>query len=62
MLLKMKPQASLEVPTDDLFRNRLDNPIDRRHELADLIDWERFDTAKGRPHDGYTLKEALQQA
>ena len=47
----MKPQASLEVPTDDLFRHRLDNLIDRRHELArlaDLIDWERFDIARGK--------------
>ena len=43
---KMKPQPPADSPTDDLFRHRLDNLIDRRHELvrlAALIDWERFD-------------------
>lgn len=47
----MKLQASLEAPADDLFRNRLDKLIDRRHEPvrpADLIDRERFDSARGK--------------
>ena len=46
----MKPQPPVDSPTDDLFRNRLDNLIDRRHELvklATLIDWNRFDAEWG---------------
>ena len=46
----MKPQPPTDSPTDDLFRNRLDNLIDRRHELArlaTLIDWQRFDDEWG---------------
>ena len=46
----MKPQPPTDSPTDDLFRNRLDNLIDRRHELARLaalIDWQRFDDEWG---------------
>lgn len=42
----MKPQTPSDLPTDDLFRHRLENLIDRRHELVKLaavIDWERFD-------------------
>src|ERR1035437_3217656 len=52
----------IPTPADgetDMFRNRLDNMIDMRHELvrlAGLIDWKRFDEAfgglyaeKGRP-------------
>jgi hypothetical protein len=34
----------------DMFRNRLDNMIDMRHEwvrLAELIDWKRIDQAFG---------------
>lgn len=57
----MRPK---QIPTPgageaDMFRNRLDNMIDTRHELArlsGLIDWKRFDDAfgalyaeKGRP-------------
>ena len=57
----MRPK---QIPTPgageaDMFRNRLDNMIDTRHELArlaGLIDWQRFDDAfgalyaeKGRP-------------
>jgi IS5 family transposase len=41
----MKPRTLPELPTDDLFRNRLENLIDPRHELVKLaavIDWERF--------------------
>ena len=37
-------------PEADLFRMRLCNMIDPRHELVrlgDLIDWERFDKAFG---------------
>jgi IS5 family transposase len=46
----MKPQTPSGLPTDDLFRNRLENLIDPRHELvklAALIDWERFDREWG---------------
>ena len=46
----MKPQTPPELPTDDLFRNRLDNLIDRCHELvrlSSLIDWEHFDKQWG---------------
>ena len=46
----MKPQRPAESPTDDLFRKRLDNLIDRRHELvrlAALMDWDRFDAEWG---------------
>jgi len=57
----MRPKP-IPTPTRgeaDMFRNRLDNMIDMRHELArlaGLIDWRRFDEAfgglyaeKGRP-------------
>jgi hypothetical protein len=48
----MRPKT---IPTPargeaDMFRNRLDNLIDMRHELArlaGLIDWKRFDEAFG---------------
>lgn len=46
----MKPQARPDSPTDDLFRHRLENLIDTRHELvnlAALIDWQRFDALWG---------------
>ena len=46
----MKPQTPPDLPTDDLFRHRLENLIDTRHELvklAELIDWERFDAQWG---------------
>ncbi len=46
----MKPQTPPDLPTDDLFRNRLENLIDTRHELAklsELIDWEHFDAQWG---------------
>ena len=46
----MKPRTPPDVPAEDLFRNRLDNLIDRRHELvrlAGLIDWECFDSEWG---------------
>ena len=42
----MRPKTSGDAPTDDLFRLRLEQMIDSRHELvrlADLIDWSRFD-------------------
>lgn len=42
----MKPKPPPDLPTDDLFRHRLENLIDQRHELvrlAALIDWQRFD-------------------
>ena len=57
----MRPNP-VPTPADgesDLFRHRLDNLIDMRHELvrlSGLIDWQRFDEAfgtlyaeKGRP-------------
>ena len=46
----MKPRTPPDIPADDLFRHRLENLIDQRHELvrlAALIDWERFDTEWG---------------
>jgi len=46
----MKPQTRPDLCTDDLFRQRLENLIDTRHELvklAGLIDWEHFDTQWG---------------
>jgi hypothetical protein len=57
----MRP-SPVPTPADgetDMFRNRLDNMIDMRHDLVrltGLIDWKRFDEAfgdlyaeKGRP-------------
>jgi len=47
----MKPKTPADIPTDDLFRNRLDNLIDRRHEwvkLCELIDWAHFDSQWGK--------------
>ena len=46
----MKPQIPPDLPTDDLFRHRLENLIDTRHELvklSELIDWEHFDAQWG---------------
>ena len=46
----MRPNP-VPTPADgesDLFRNRLDNLVDMRHELvrlSGLIDWKRFDEA-----------------
>lgn len=55
----MKPSRRPPSGTDDLFRSRLENIIDMRHEvvrLADAMDWPFFDEAydafyseKGRP-------------
>ena len=57
--MRPKPIATPAKSETDMFRNRLDNMIDMRHELvrlAGLIDWRRFDEAfgslyaeKGRP-------------
>ena len=46
----MRPQLPDSSPDSDLFRNRLDNMLDQRHELyrlADLIVWSEFDEAFG---------------
>ncbi len=46
----MKPQKPPDSPTEDLFRHRLENLIDARHELvklSELIDWEHFDQQWG---------------
>jgi IS5 family transposase len=46
----MGPRRSESIPQDELFRNRLENLIDQRHELvrlAGLIDWEVFDRQWG---------------
>ena len=46
----MKPRRPPDVPAEDLFRNRLENLIDHRHErvrLAAMMDWERFDDEWG---------------
>ncbi len=44
----MKPKERADDGAQDLFRNRLDNIINPRHELVQLaaaIDWKRFDEA-----------------
>lgn len=46
----MTPEKPQESPSSDLFRNRLDNMLNHRHELyrlADLIDWSMFDDVFG---------------
>jgi transposase, IS5 family len=57
--MRPKPISTPAAGETDMFRNRLDNLIDMRHELvrlAGLIEWKRFDEAfgilyaeKGRP-------------
>jgi transposase, IS5 family len=47
----MGPKPPLGADSADLYRNRLDNLLDHRHELfrlAGLIDWAGFDQAFGR--------------
>ena len=46
----MSPEKPHASPSSDLFRNRLDNMLNHRHELyrlADLIDWPMFDSEFG---------------
>jgi len=46
----MRPNKPTLSPDIDLFRNRLDNMIDQRHELyrlTDLIEWHSFDAMFG---------------
>src|SRR5260221_1871948 len=46
----MRPKEPLTTATDDLFRARLSNIINPRHEvvrLAQMIDWRMFETASG---------------
>ena len=46
----MTPEKPETRPSHDLFRNRLDNMLNHRHELyrlADLIDWPMFDAEFG---------------
>lgn len=55
----MKPKRLEKSPTTDLFRTRLDNIINMRHELVKLsaaVDWDFLDTkvsvfyaTEGRP-------------
>ena len=58
----MRPKEPDPSSSSDLFRNRLDNLLDQRHELyrlADLIDWNGFDTAFGElycPDNGCPAK------
>jgi IS5 family transposase len=57
--MRPKPISTPAAGETDMFRNRLDNMVDMRHELvrlAGLIEWNRFDEAfgtlyaeKGRP-------------
>jgi IS5 family transposase len=62
----MRPKAPDESSSPDLFRNRLDNMLDQRHELyqlADLIDWDSFDVAFGElycPDNGCPAKATRQ--
>ena len=49
----MKPKRQESVPQEDLFRMRLENLIDPRHELvrlARLIDWPVFERELGALH------------
>ena len=67
--MRPNPVRSPADGENDLFRNRLDNLIDMRHELvrlAGLIDWRRFDEAfgtlyaeNGRPGPPTRLMAAL---
>lgn len=46
----MKPKEQIDDGSEDLFRSRLENIINPRHELVRLgkaIDWKRFDEAFG---------------
>ncbi len=46
----MLPKTPAETDDHDLFRQRLENIVDQRHELirlAGVIDWSRFDTEFG---------------
>jgi transposase, IS5 family len=48
--MRPKPISTPATGETDMFRNGLDNLIDKRHELvrlARLIDWKRFDEAFG---------------
>jgi len=58
----MRPKTSEPSPSSDLFRNRLANLLDQHHELyrlAELIDWNVFDTTFGElycPDNGCPAK------
>lgn len=46
----MRPRQPASTDTHDLFRHRLENLLDQRHELvrlAGILDWERFDETFG---------------
>jgi IS5 family transposase len=46
----MTPEKPQKTPSSDLFRNRLENLLNQRHELyrlAGLIDWSQFDSEFG---------------
>ena len=65
----MRPKKREEKSTGDLFRARLDQIIDMKHELvrlAEEIDWDRIDaqvtesfSAKGRPGTGTRFMIAI---
>jgi transposase, IS5 family len=47
----MRPKKQASAPQIDLFRNRLENILNRRHELyrlGDLIAWEQFESQFGK--------------
>lgn len=58
----MRPQEPENSSDNDLFRSRLDNLLDQRHELyrlAELIDWSEFDRSFGElycPDNGSPAK------
>ena len=58
----MTPEKPQKSPSPDLFRNRLENLLNHRHELyrlAGLIDWSMFDAEFGRlycPDNGCPAK------
>jgi transposase, IS5 family len=47
----MQPKKQISSPQLDMFRNRLENILNHRHELyrlSELIDWEVFESEFGK--------------
>jgi len=58
----MKPKQIIDDGSHELFRSRLDNIINPRHELvllAKVIDWDRFDEKFGAMFDQKKGRQAL---
>src|ERR1700716_4140887 len=59
----MRPKKPETTRSGDLFRARLDQIINLRHELAQLagqIDWD-FIALPDNPYDGHTLRAVIDQ-